>query len=75
MINDINGGLPLIPKYYIGNGEVIDIWNVEDMQNMLTEEYFTKQTIKDRPAHQNLKELLKGLKFDDNPVVVIAKLK
>ena len=53
----------------------IDVWNVEDMKGMLTEEYFAKQTIKDPLAHQKLKEVLKNLREDDNPVVVVAKLK
>ena len=74
-INDINGGLSIIPRYYAGNNEVIDIWKAEDMKEMLTEEYFASQTIKDKEAHQKLKALLKNLQEDDNPVVVIAKLK
>lgn len=75
IINDLNGGLPLIPRYYAGNGVVIDVWNPEDMKDMLTEDYFAAQTIKDPQAHQRLKEVLKYLKYDDNPVVVVAKLK
>ena len=74
-INDINGGFPFLPKYYAGNNMVVDVWNVIEMKEMLTEEYFSKQTIKNQQAHQKLKELLKILKDDDNPVVVIAKLK
>ena len=75
IINDLNGGLPFIPIYYAGNGLVVDIWNADNMQEMLTEEYFATQTIKDPKAHQVLKELMKDLKYDDNPVIVIAKLK
>ncbi|MDR2232085.1 MAG: 6-bladed beta-propeller [Tannerella sp.] len=75
IINDLNGGLSFIPKYYAGNGEVIDIWNPADMKEMLTDEYFASLKIKDPQAHQKLKELLKTLKEDDNPVVVVAKLK
>ena len=75
IINDINGGLPFIPRYYAGDGVVVDVWNVEDMKEMLTEEYFASKTIKDQQAHQKLKEILKNLKDDDNPVVVVAKMK
>jgi hypothetical protein len=75
IINDLNGGLSFIPKYYAGNGEVIDIWSPADMKEMLTDEYFASLKIKDPQAHQKLKELLKALKDDDNPVVVVAKLK
>lgn len=75
IINDMNGGLPFIPKYYAGNNVIVDVWNVTDMQEMLTEDYFAKQTIKDPQAYRKLKELLKNLKDDDNPVIVVAKLK
>ena len=75
IINDMDGGLPFFPRYYAGNGEVVDIWQAADMKEMLTEEYFAEQPIKDKHAHQKLKELLKNLKDDDNPVVVVAKLK
>jgi len=75
LINDINGGLSFFPKYYIGNGEVVDIWSAEDMKELLTEEYFASIKIKDPQAHQKLRELLKTLDEEDNPVVVIAKLK
>jgi len=75
IINDLNGGLSFIPKYYAGNNEVIDIWNPADMKKLLTDQYFASLKIKDPQAHQKLKELLKTLKDDDNPVVVVAKLK
>jgi len=75
IINDIDGGLPIIPRYYTGNNEIVDIWNAYDMLEMLTEEYFSSQKIKDLKSHEKLKELLKTLKEDDNPVVIIAKLK
>jgi hypothetical protein len=45
------------------------------MKEMLTDEYFATQTIKDQAGHQKLKEILLNLKEDDNPVVVVAKLK
>ena len=31
-INDINGGLSFIPRYYAGNGIVVDVWKAEDMK-------------------------------------------
>lgn len=75
IINDLNGGLPFFPRYYAGDNLLVDMWDAEKMKRMLTEEYFEKQTIKDQQAHQKLRELLKNLQEDDNPVVVIAKLK
>ena len=75
IMNDLNGGLPFFPRYYAGNNVVADIWSAEEMKEMLTDEYFAKQTIKDQQAHQKLKDLMKILQEDDNPVVVVAKLK
>lgn len=75
IVNDLNGGLSFIPKYYAGNNIVIDIWNAEVMKEILTEEYFSSQTIKDQQAHQKLREILNNLKDDDNPVFVVAHLK
>ena len=63
MINDINGGLPFVPIYYAENGEVVGVWNPDDMKEMLTEDYFAKQKIKDQEAHQKLRELLKIFKI------------
>jgi hypothetical protein len=74
-VNDINGGLSFIPGFYAGNGEVVSAWSPEEMLEMLTEEYFATQTIKDPEAHQRLREVLAKLVEDDNPVVVIATLK
>ena len=75
IINDINGGLSFIPQFYAGNGEVVGVWNPEDMLEVLTEEYFATQTIKDPEAHQRLRAILRNLEFDDNPVIVVARLK
>lgn len=75
MINDMDGGLPFIPDCYAGDGIMVDYWKAEDMKEMLIEEYFATQNIKDRQAHQKLIELLKNLKDEDNGVIVIAKLK
>ena len=75
IVNDINGGLSFIPQFYAGNGEIVGFWNPEDMLEILTEEYFATKTIKDPEAHQRLRAVLRNLQFDDNPVIVIARLK
>ena len=74
-INDLNGGLSFFPRYYAENGELVDIWFPEDMLDILTDEYFATKTIKDPEAHQRLRAVLRNLQFDDNPVIVIARLK
>jgi len=76
LINDIDGGLSFWPKYYNASGnELIDVWQSYDMKEILTEEYFAAHEIKNPQAHRRLRELLKNLKEDDNPVIVVGKLK
>ena len=75
LVNDIDGGLFFWPKYYSSSNELVDIYQAYKMKEMLTEKYFSAHEIKSPQAHQKLKELLKNLDYEDNPVVVIAKLK
>ena len=75
LINDLDGGLSFWPRYYTSNNELVDVWNAFEMKEILTEKYFAAHEIKDAKAHQKLKALLKGLDFEDNPVIVIGKLK
>ena len=75
LINDLDGGLPFWPKYYTSGNELVDIWQAYEMKDLLTERYFAAHEIRNPQAHQKLKELLSNLHYEDNPVVVIAKLK
>lgn len=75
LINDLDGSLPFWPKYYTLDNELVDIWQAYQMKEDLTDIYFATHEIKNPQVHQKLKELLKNLKEDDNPIVVIAKLK
>jgi len=75
LINDLDGGLPFWPVYCNSDYELVDMRQAYTMKEDLTEEYFADREIKNPQAHQKLRELLKTLKDDDNPVVVIAKLK
>ena len=75
LINDLDGGLSFWPFYCNSDNELVDIWQAYTMKEDLIEEYFAKQTMKDQQAHQKLRELVKNLKEDDNPVIVVAKLK
>jgi len=75
LINDLDGGLSFWPIYCNLENELVDIYQAYKMKEYLTEDYFIAHEIKNAQAHQKLRELLKTLKDDDNPVVVIAKLK
>jgi hypothetical protein len=75
LINDLDGGLSFWPKYYTSDNELVDFWQPYEMKEILTDEYFVAHEIKNQQAHQKLRELLKNLKDNDNPIIVIAKLK
>jgi len=75
LINDLDGGLPFWPKYYSSANELVDVWQAYEMKEYLTDTYFAAQEIKNPFAYQKLKELLKRLNEEDNPVIIIANLK
>jgi hypothetical protein len=76
LINDIDGGLSFWPQYYNeSSGELVQVLEAYELKDLLTEEYFAAHPAKDPAAHARLREMLANLKEDDNPVVVIAKLK
>jgi hypothetical protein len=75
LINDLDGGLSFWPFYCNSDNELVDIQEAYTMKEYLTEEYFATREIKNPQAHHKLRKLLEILKDDDNPVVVIAKLK
>lgn len=75
LVNDLDGGLPFWPKYYTSDGELVQVLSAFDIKSILTEEYFAAHPARDPAAHARLRELVRNLKEDDNPVIVIAKLK
>jgi hypothetical protein len=76
LVNDLDGGLSFWPRYYIeSENALVQVLEAYEMKRLLTEEYFAAHPAKDPAAHARLRALLENLKEDDNPVIVIAKLK
>ena len=75
LINDLDGGLSFWPFYFNSENELVDIYQAGKMKEYLTEEYFAAHEIRDSQANQKLREFLKTLDEDDNPVVVVGKMK
>ena len=75
LINDLDGGFSFLPRYYTSGNELVSFLQAYHMKETLTEQYFSGRTIMNQQAHQKLKELLKKLDYDDNPVIVIGKMK
>jgi hypothetical protein len=64
--NNIDGGLPFWPKYITAHGEMVDYYDAA----AFIESFQGKQNLPD-----DVKNILKDLKEDDNPVIAIAKFK
>ena len=78
LINDIDGGLPFWPSYFMkiqSKQKLACAYQPSVMLGNLTEEYFSAHEIKDIQAHERLKKLLENLEEDDNPVLMIATFK
>ena len=73
--NDIDGGMPFWPVHINQKQELVSFLYPDEMKEMLTNEYFESKNIRDEASNIRLKELIRRLKEEDNPVVVIAKLK
>ncbi len=74
LVNDLDGGLSFWPEYGSGD-EMVQVLSAYDMKDVLTDEYFATHPARDPAAHARLRTLLDGLSEEDNPVIVIAKLK
>jgi CRISPR/Cas system-associated protein Csx1 len=73
--NDIDGGMPYWPIYINRKQEVVSFLYPDEMKEMLTNEYFRSKKIRDEESNKQLRELIGRLKDEDNPVLVIARLK
>ena len=73
--NNIDGGMPFWPTHINQKQEMVSFLYPYEMKEMLTNDYFKQKSINDNNAHLRLKELLSKVNDEDNPVVVIAKLK
>jgi hypothetical protein len=75
-VNDIDGGLSFWPQYYNDSeNELVQVLEAYKMKDLLTDKYFAAHPAKDPAAHERLRELLRNLNENSNPVIVIAKLK
>ena len=77
-VNDIDEGLPFWPAENVSiqnNQQLVGIYSPIRLNEMLTEEYFSAHNIKNIQTHKRLKNLLKNINEDDNPVLMIATFK
>ena len=78
LMNDIDGGPHFWPSMNAciqNDKQSVQILQPLKLKESLTEKYFSTRDIKDREAHQRLKNMLEKLDFDDNPLLMIATFK
>jgi hypothetical protein len=75
LYNDIDGGLPFWPWYAIEDGEWICCYDAIDFKKKLSGAWFKNSEAKHIDKREHLKKFVDELSIDDNPVLMIVKLK
>lgn len=70
--NDIDGGLPFWPSYINSRQELVCKYEAHLFKENFN---YSPDEVKDKTAHEKLKSIAVAIKEEDNPVIVIAKLK
>ena len=73
-VNDLCGGLPFYPSHH-NAGEWIGVYNPRDLLEKIESNEFNTSSVVLPEKKEELMRLLHVLKEDDNPVVLIIKLK
>ena len=62
--NDLSGGVPMIPEGVTGNNSIFSIWTVDALYE-------------EAEKNPNIQKLLEknNVQFDDNPMIMIVRLK
>ncbi|MFC2119032.1 hypothetical protein ACFLSY_10355, partial [Bacteroidota bacterium] len=74
-INDIDGGLPFWPRDITNNGNLISYIDIIEIKRHLQKQTVSQNKVKTLCDNSNLLEILKRSKIDDNPILVIVRLK
>jgi len=77
IINDLDGGLSFYPQctFTNDNPEWVSTYEAISLKEKLTEEHFRNSKAIDPKKKEKLKQFIEGLSIEDNPVVVIVKMK
>jgi hypothetical protein len=75
MINDIDGGLQVLPRKSLKDGRVYTSFSAFDLKQRLLEEPFKSIKPLNIDKQKELLQILNNSKMEDNPVIMIIKLK
>lgn len=73
----MDGGLSFAPWYSFTNKnqEWVTIYEANTLKDEINDKHFKKSTAIDPKKKEKLKQFIKELSIEDNPVVVIVKMK
>ena len=76
-INDIDGGIDVYPVIASSEGNYwVSYVDADLMKSILTDSYFAKRTnVANKAQQEELKKLVASLNEEDNPVLILMKLK
>ncbi len=73
--NDIDGGINFIPEYKLGDTSLVSWLNAYDLKTYTLSETFLNSTPKYPEKKKELEKLANSLNENDNPVLMLVKLK
>ncbi len=74
-INDIDGGYPFSPLGIVSPSEAYCTFYASDLEKMQSDDFFKNVVPKDTKARAALLELISKSSPEDNPVIMVVKLK
>ena len=75
MINDIDGGLQVLPRKSLKDGRIYTSFSAFDLKQKLLEEPFKNIKPLNLDKQKELHKILNNSKMEDNPVIMIINLK
>ena len=73
--NDIDGGINFLPEYKVEDSLLISWFNACDLKNYISSNSFKNSTPKYPEKKKELERLANSLDENDNPVLMLVKLK
>ncbi len=75
VLNDIDGGMDFQPELAFNKNYIISIIDAFKLKEHVRSKSFNEVKVKDLEGKQRLEQLVNGLSEEDNPVIMIVRLK
>lgn len=75
ILNDIDGGSEVLPRKALNDGRIYTTFSAFKLKQLLNEEPFSTIIPIDTAKHNQLLELIKNSKLQDNPIIMLTTLR